>query len=1661
MPEPDGMNSTADPLATEKVPGLSQAHRGYVYQDVATAYFLARAVFDEADRITVDKKLYKKDLFDDLTVLANGKTVRRQFKSSEDSTKAFADESIRTKTSDLRIDDIVFCFNEAGKDPADEYRICTTWGEPADDEVKKLLVPCNAEPSFEGYPTKLYHLNLNELWPEKGQLKWNLREPKPFTRLELAALCERLTIELGCPQISLEISKPGPLQVLLREFLGNRIGIGRYPNQDTRPEDSAMRLTYRALLARASQETLTPAEIVADLGLRIDFGRVAQAFPVVLEHFVSRREALNRIREQVNAYNLVSVIGSPGTGKSWILTSLADECKGAGYLVVRHYCYLEPSDPFRERRITTDVLFGNLIADLVDSEPSIRRTQVPRFSAGRSELQALLAAAHERDPNRRILLIVDGLDHISRVLAESRTVSAATTSIVEEVAGLSLPPNTCLLLGSQPGQHLKSLEQLMHSCPLTGLAKEELRELAERLGLLPLIQVAFGTDYVGAFCEALFERSAGNPLYATYLCIAAKAQLVSTYSTGPVDILTNAPPYDDNLNNYYRHLTGSSMPNMLACVLALLEFAVSERDIAQLIPEIAPHLKEQMTSLLPVLTEVTGQGGLRVYHESFRRFIFEALNDYPEYKKTVLCKISDWLADKGYPFDSRSYRYLLRYLLRQERYADILTLVPSNFVSSSIELGFCEEAIVESLGLAAEAAAEIENLPMLCRFAELRKSVDTCFREKLDFKAYAKAFLAVRGAGSLATSLLFEGRPVRMRDDGLIACSLCDDAGAVPPWREYLALKGSHALRDREEAAIAEFHGSARTSTFEDTYRKLVAYLTNQAANPPSSYLRGILGRFADVHGMRALESLGEVTGLPTKVAYQIQLCFAEWSKKNCLSSTDIIRHANAALAFATNAEESLRCLELGASSDRAREPIGDIRSLTIEIAALEHADDERTWQWILAVALTALVDPTTLRTARNSIRIDGWYTAWIRFVIDLFLANAHPHGSPEKETLLLDGLRDLSSETDPFRGAIRTCDLYSIRSQISSIWMKTIDSLSGTATISQAIEYLCQISTSTTTTLQGSPNGPLPVDDLVTLCERLLNRGEIRPFIVTTIQRQLKRVESSLYEVQAGIEMRLAAIHAEDQDEDAQSHWQRACQCLCAYGFHKDITIFELINSLPALITVDRARALPLITDLHTYVESLDDRTNGRETSAALVEWYKTLVFAAPELACTILARSLSQEGGIIAWRLEECLDHLISEINSSRSDLTLSIMFTSPQRVDEHSIECALRLISQRVEQDRERGAAAWRRFCGRLQTIEKGCSGKIIQKVLDFAKRHSLTEFPIAFAREEDASKKAEERRVDDSQDEQLVHVAFPLNVSLFRIGESIKEFDARSISMDQMVNATGFRIVQLALDGRRTDAEWLITTFATNIRSRAKTPSLVMLAEGLQRHDQTTLAAIAYMLAGWFAGSGEFWFTGYSDPQIQYVSNAFQLDRDAAFETLGTVLASEIRTGPGYFFGVTCRIVEIALRVCDTSTGFDCWTEAFEVIRYRLPAWRPVFTLLSRYDATKDSGWTIDNSLALLLLSRVNHPDVARKQAALAGIAEGLQHEPAVFSRGLESALSLDTPSTSVILLLALLTEAEPRPFPVTRDLKETLGSMLTCGNYAFGRLADHLLSRINE
>ncbi len=220
---------------------LKPAHKGYLYQDITTAYMLVRAVVERYDAVIVDRKQVEDDRIDDLEVAAAGRRVRRQFKSSENTLRTLASNDFTSTASSLRIDRLVLTHIRSEPPYVHQYRLCATWKPPlAEDQLTEYLEPASAEPTIENWPSQCYRLRSDRIWPANGNPVWGpllaaTRTGAEIGRDAFLTFCDRFIIELSLPMASTSLTEPGPLERALIDELSERVGIGRYPNQGREP----------------------------------------------------------------------------------------------------------------------------------------------------------------------------------------------------------------------------------------------------------------------------------------------------------------------------------------------------------------------------------------------------------------------------------------------------------------------------------------------------------------------------------------------------------------------------------------------------------------------------------------------------------------------------------------------------------------------------------------------------------------------------------------------------------------------------------------------------------------------------------------------------------------------------------------------------------------------------------------------------------------------------------------------------------------------------------------------------------------------------------------------------------------------------------------------------------------------------------------------------------------------------------------------------------------------------------------------------------------------------------------------------------------------------------------------------------------------------------
>ena len=1646
---------------------LGAAHRGYIYQDVVTAYFMALCLANQSGTLIVDKKLFAEDRFDDLTIRDHRGYVRRQFKRSDDPNRPLRRQDFTQDTYGLRLNYLVRTLKQAGENPADEYRLCVPWIVPTADDIVPYLEEVEAASSFEGYRTRIFRLRADKLWPDGEDAIWSpLKKHEGFTREDFMTFSQRFYIELQCPQASVNFQNPHQLERLLIDLLTNRIGIGRYPNQNLDAAKTAENLAWRAYEARTKSETIQLEDIERHLQLHRDYGRVAQIFPVVKEAYVSRDQSLRSLEDVVTREAQTVLVGPPGSGKSWFLDNLAGKLKREGHLVARHYCYLEPGDELVERRVTVNVLFANLIADLVDAVPALREKASYIYSAGLEELESILPHAVEASATGQVYLFVDGIDHIARVISEKRSLAAEETDIVEELVVMKKPDGVHIVVGTQPGPHIKPLQERSQIKELPPWGVEDIAELGKRLDVFTVVHQAGFTESDEELVKELAERADGNPLYATYLYNELKNNLNAQAALDPVSLIKNQPILQGNIANYYEHLlkTSDATGGTVANLLGAIDFGVTEQELKEILSDIAYQIPKALAHLKPVLREVSAQGGIQIYHESFRRFILDRLLQQKFSFSDIVNPIITWLESRGFWEDAKAYRFLLPLLRRSGHGTRILDMVDYEFASKSVSYGHPRRAIDANLDIAIEVAAEELNWVALARYAQIRRSIETCFEENLDTVTFGRAYAELFGYQALAERLLFDGHPTTGRDQGLVLCSICDDAGIIAPWHEYLDLPETNSDAERINAAIALFHGRLRLDGAEAIFPKLVKYL-DSTADPPKEYLKQIFRRYIHFAGKELTTQLLNKITVSQEVRAILEFEFAKalidqgaLSASAEVVSTLIRRDIPVDVAY--------ELLQIGCDVEPLKQRYlnNETQEICLNTVSPDGRDARAAEQWVYSIGIIAYIAREYLESIAQQIKFEGWYGLWLHYVIAL--SRIEVEGKSDASTAafnIISAFQELASDTHPFKGNPRACDLYPLWPLIHSTIDRGLCLVQAEEQWITAAKLLAKISFETTTYLQGAQSGPLTPEALA----NIIIPYRWHSHLIELLGEQVKHAEQhgEYYSVHATHEMFLCrAFQASGQHEAALEHWRLAARFMCAYGWRKDIALFDLLECAPTLANYDPVQTAIRLAQAQELTEIVINHTDGKETNHTPNTWFRALCKADPPGAIDVLYRSLIRDGGEHYWILERAVRDAADEFGEQGNPALLAfINATQPLVEDSPSVSQRLDIIKRVREIDKSLGIHLFRNLMAQVQGDSHTFSPSSYDKLVDFAAEENILVPParLVVGREETVN---EVPSIDGEQKDAFEgDLLFSENTSPLQIIAWVrghKKYLSPTDDLSQFINALSNYLSKLIDSDNQKEAMRIVRYVARYYSFGTNATPLAELAKQLEEQGCSDIAAATWALAYSRSRGGYGWLTLGGAECHEWVQNGLSLSVDITLHTIASEVASLLHDGS--HFGVARHLIEMCAECTSMEGALTAWDATYEILRHRLPEndTRTGY-LFMPYQPSASPNWTINEALFFLLIARVSHPELKRKAAAIAGCAYMIKSFPEITTAGLRQALISDTPVSSKLVLLQTLAEFEPSPFLISSTLQDVLETYCKSEHFGFRWLAAALAKQIGK
>lgn len=659
---------------------LDSAHQGYIYQDILGAYLVAQELASGKGTTSFHFD-YKKtpqgipDKFDDLVIYREEQISFIQVKYSNDENQHVLtkDDFSSDGPYDLALFDL-FKTWKALHHPGCSWRICLAWDKPSpDDQIQAVLIQLPDNISILPGTTN-YRFNCDVLWPEHGNVlsSWRAlrREAQSLDRAEFQAFLDCLVLEVNCPKSTLLQDYTQGLEKLLARAI-EKIGVGVYPNDHLTVRQVAESLCTITQRRRSTQNT-TPIscdEIAKDIKIKQEYGGIEQKFTIDENILIATPNRVDQVVSALEKFRAVILTAEPGAGKSWFIENIQKHIQDTTE-IVKHYCYIALEDPLALERITVNVLYGSLIAQILQNDKDLSRHMTRRYASNLEQLNILL-----RKIKKKTLLIIDGIDHIWRIYQKNRGgLTEDETKIIQALAQLDYSnPNISLLVVSQPIEQLATLTSF-YLCTLAPLPESFVEELLEKQAL-PNAEVENTS-----LAQMIHKKSNGNALYCKYLIDHAVTNKTQT----SFEWIASLPPYDFNLTGYYQYLYeqiqgDTGVPHALCGA----DFSVTETELQE-ITHLGNLVSRQLIPLKPIL-RYTPALGYSIYHESFKRFVIDEIEAQGASITDLIYRpLIVWLQTHSFFESIKAYGHLLKLYYEVDEYRAIAQTISINFLDDSL-----------------------------------------------------------------------------------------------------------------------------------------------------------------------------------------------------------------------------------------------------------------------------------------------------------------------------------------------------------------------------------------------------------------------------------------------------------------------------------------------------------------------------------------------------------------------------------------------------------------------------------------------------------------------------------------------------------------------------------------------------------------------------------------------------------------------------------------------------------------------------------------------------------------------------------------------------------------------------------------------------------------
>lgn len=1205
--------------------GLLDAHKGYEYQDLFSAFHIVNMLLsDDSAIFKIDQKETANDKFDDLTIITNSSIMKRQIKYSENKVLAKADLS--SENYDLALDTLFKSWKELPQDKNIDIRLCLAWEYLEDAQELDFLTELDTKNYYQCDNVKVLKIELERIWPsgDKPISSWRRLRNKAsdINRAEFAQFIDDLSIEVNLPKSSVDLANPGQLESLLIKNLRS-FGVGKFPNDKKSVVDVAMHLMHLIKGARAKGEVIELSKVIFDLGLMKSYGNIEQEFIIDRGINVLNPTKYHEFKEFLFVQNKVSLLGEPGSGKSWFIQNFIEFLEERNINVIQHYCYTGIDDLYEQERITINVFLANLINDIIKSFPYLEIYKTSKYGVDFEELQLLINHIQED-----VVLIVDGLDHIGRIYSFHKEVmKKIDTEIVEVISRLDFPANVKVVMASQPVTEVLELCKYdFKEYKVNSWNIDEVREFIKNNAVSDV-----RLDHDCMLSDLLLVKSSGNPLYLTYL-----VNELSKYSHVMItkELIETFPPYNNNLENYYSFLmTKLSESQRVPQILAGSPFPLTESELKE-ITYLGVYVTESLEVIRSILSYNSCSGGYVIYHESFRRYVLELLEkNEVSVEKGIYSYLINWLESRGFYEDRKSYLNLLVLLFESKRYDKILEYCNKEFVVDSIYYGNNIFSLKSNFEILMKTACKVKDYGSLIKCTELSNmiySLENSFEENSQYYYWGLGF--INGFENLKNTLTYEGRNALNCNEGLRVCYLCSQNNVIPDWDKYIEL-----LIEMKKSGIKE--RESHSENLEDYKYYICALL--------------------DMGNSEMIDKLEKISGEGASDYRRVVI--VEYSRRK------LIKELQETVSQIQGNENWIYSINAFLGEKVIDEKYLDVMFEELRQSDSSSDDTSKALNYYFD-NINQIIDKYSEQLSKfiNSIENKNWYYNWLIFVYEINSVINTGESETIDDTKFIEAYSWLTKDMDCFKGKPSTCDLYKYDSIIFESIKQPLKYVTNESTWRDVLGIIGEMSSKTMTSLSGSVGGPLPTYKLFDMFLDIANGSNSE--VISDIFK--KRIEDEdkhrFYSYLADYSLKYAIILAKSGSMDqAQIEFRRGIEYLLSYSFRKDRTLSRLIDSIESICKINQDIGLQCILRLKPLADAVVYHTDGRSTKTYQREWFEVLARHNRDVALNHISKELMDFDNY--WVLEESFDYLLGVLNSEVDPVIENILFkTRPNNVD-----------------------------------------------------------------------------------------------------------------------------------------------------------------------------------------------------------------------------------------------------------------------------------------------------------------------------------------------------------------------------------------------------------